>query len=72
MKVTYVEEHTPLSPLNRSHYCACGNHSPRLVEQIEPYTQTRWRVECPDCGRETAMYMTPGGAKMAWDNDILC
>lgn len=72
MKVTYVEEHTPLSPLNRSHYCACGNHSPRLVEQIEPYTQTRWRVECPDCGRETAMYMTTVAAKMAWDNDILC
>ena len=72
MKVTYVEEHTSLSPLNRSHYCACGNHSPRLVEQIEPYTQTKWRVECPDCGRETAMYMTAGAAKMAWDENILC
>ena len=66
MKVTYIEEYTSLSPLNRSHYCACGNYSPRLVEQIEPRTGAKWRIECPECGRETPMYVTVGAAKMAW------
>jgi len=70
MKVTYIERYTELSPLIRSHYCACGNHSPRLVEQIQPPVKYKWRVECPECGRETPMYMTAAAAKMAWRNDI--
>ena len=66
MKVTYIEEYTSLSPLIRSHYCACGNHSPRLVEQLEPYTGYKWRVECPECGRETPMCLTAAAAKETW------
>ena len=70
MKVTYIEEYTSLSPLIRSHYCACGNHSPYLVEQLQPKTSRRWRVECPECGRETPMYLTATVAKKAWKEGI--
>lgn len=66
MKMEYLEEHTTLSPLLRSHYCACGNHAPVLVEQFQPYTDYRWRVECPECGRETPMYLLAATAKQAW------
>jgi len=70
MKITYLERYTILSPLIRSHYCACGNHSPRLVEQLEPYTEYKWRVECPECGRETPMYLLAKSAKKAWSEGI--
>lgn len=69
MKVTYIEKHTELSPLIRSHYCACGNHGPRLVEQLAPFTIYKWRVECPECGRETEMYETASAAKRAWSDN---
>ena len=70
MKVTHIEEYTPISPLNCSRYCTCGNRSPRLVEQIEPRTGAKWRIECPECGRETPMYVTVGAAKIAWSEEI--
>lgn len=72
MKITYLEEYTTLSPLIRSHYCACSNHSPRLVEQLEPHTEYKWRVECPECGRETPMYLFASTAKKAWSDGIEC
>ena len=72
MKITYIEQYTALSPFIHSHFCACGNHSPRLVEQIEPQTDYKWRVECPECGRETAMYTVAAAAKKAWNKNNLC
>lgn len=72
MKITYLERYTVLSPLYRPNYCPCGNHSPRLVEQLQPYTEYKWRVECPECGRETSMYKTATIAKNAWKEGILC
>jgi len=63
MKVTYEEVYYSLSPLLRSNYCACGNHAPILVQQLWP---VRWRVECPECGRETDMYKTAAAAKREW------
>ena len=72
MKITYLEEYTVLSPLIRSHYCACGNHAPRLVEQIEPPTEYKWRIECPECGRETPMCATASGAKKLWSDGTTC
>ena len=72
MKVVYVEQYTVLSPLIRSHYCPCGNHAPRLVEQLSPQIKYKWRVECPECGRETPMYLTAAAAKKAWSKGIEC
>jgi hypothetical protein len=72
MKIVYTERYTVLSPLIRSHYCACGNHSPRLVEQLEPSTEYKWRVECPECCRETPMFSSSSEAKRAWSENNLC
>ena len=53
MKVIYEERRQEKMALNRKKYCTCGEHGYTIVEQIYPTTPVKWRVECPDCGRET-------------------
>ena len=66
MKLTYLEEHKTLSPLNRANYCRCGNHAPILVRQLAPITEYCYRVECPECGCETPMFPLKKNALAAW------
>lgn len=53
MKVTYLERIERRLAYSRKMYCgSCGGHEYEIVEQLEPYTPTPWRVRCMQCGAE--------------------
>lgn len=53
MKVTYMERIENRNAWSRKMYCGnCGAHEYTVVEQLEPYTKTPWKVRCPQCGYE--------------------
>lgn len=53
MKVTYVERIERRTAFSRKMYCpACGGHEYEIVEQLEPHTETPWKVRCYQCGAE--------------------
>lgn len=53
MKVTYLEELENHMAWSGQMYCpSCGAHEYTIVEQLEPETETRWTIRCPQCGYE--------------------
>lgn len=67
MKVTYMERIENRTAFSRKMYCsACGSHEYEVVEQLEPYTPTPWRIRCPQCGVEGYESLTRDIAVARW------
>ena len=66
MKVDVIERRTYRTAYDRRKFCTCGEHEFVVVEQLEPYTHFKWRIECPYCGRETNTHMYKHLAIREW------
>ena len=67
MKVTYLERIENRTAFSRRMFCArCGSHEYEIIEQLEPFTDKAWRVQCPQCGYELDPSPTRGLAIYRW------
>ena len=67
MKVTFMEEIEVKHAWRECMYCSnCNSGTYRIHEQIMPYTDEPWWVECTECGYESRPSMTREGAIARW------
>ena len=58
MKVTYLERIENRTAYSRKMFCPeCGGHEYEVIEQLEPFTDNKWYIRCPQCGYDS--YQSP-------------
>ena len=51
MKVEHIYEVKHKNAFSRKMYCPfCGAHEYEIVEQLKPFTERPWFINCPQCG----------------------